>query len=105
MPGDNVAVDLNDPTAVEAGERVTALSGKLVSIAAITCYACLFGAAFYSLTMTVSGFIGTKLLPDNSIIGNSIAPWLIGFVLEGAILGYYVALPRGVHYDRSVRPV
>jgi hypothetical protein len=91
-----MTAELRDPISdgVEGqGERISRLGAMFLGLAAFVCYACLFGAAFYSWTMTVSGFIGTKLLPDNSIIGNWVTPRLVGVIIEASILAYYVALP------------
>jgi hypothetical protein len=57
---------------------------------------CLLGlvlANYYGWTMTVTGFVNTRLLPDNSVLSNTYIPHIVGGFIQLGILAFYLSIP------------
>jgi hypothetical protein len=57
---------------------------------------CLLGlvlANYYGWTMTVTGFVNTRLLPDNSVLPNTYIPHIVGGFVQLGILAFYLSIP------------
>lgn len=60
----------------------------------VICYAGLGVANYYSWTMTATGFLETKLLPDNVVMAASLTPFLVAGFVQLGILCFYLSLAR-----------
>ena len=57
---------------------------------------CLLGlvlANYYGWTMIVTGFVSTRLLPDNSVLPNTYIPHIVGGFVQLGILAFYLSIP------------
>src|ERR1700730_2551250 len=57
---------------------------------------CLLGlllANYYSWTMTVTGFVNIKFLPDNSVLSNTYIPHIVAGFIQLGILAFYLSVP------------
>lgn len=59
----------------------------------IVCFSGLTLANYYSWTMTVTGFVNTKLLPDNSVLPNTYIPHVVGGFMQLGIFAFYLCIP------------
>ena len=68
-------------------DRATVLIIRLI------CLVGLLLANYYSWTMTVTGFINTQFLPDNSVFPNTYIPHVVAGFVQLGILAFYLAIP------------
>jgi hypothetical protein len=57
------------------------------------CISGLLLANYYSWSMTVTGFVGTKFLPDNSVLPNTYIPHVVAGFVQLGILAFYLSVP------------
>lgn len=59
----------------------------------IICICGLLLANYYAWTMTVTGFVGTKFLPNNSVLPNAYIPEIVAGFIQLGILAFYLTVP------------
>lgn len=68
-------------------DRATVFVVRLISLLGLLL------ANYYSWTMTVTGFVNTQFLPDNSVLPNTYIPHVVAGFVQLGILACYLSVP------------
>lgn len=64
-----------------------------IVIVRLICVLGLVLANYYSWSMTVTGFVNARYLPDNSVLANDYIPYIVAGFVQLGILAFYLLVP------------
>ena len=91
-PVENLAASVAGP-ALSGDFVIPRLERAIVFALRVICLCGLVLANYYSWTMTVTGFVNAKLLPDNSVISNTYIPLVVAGFVQLGIFAFYLSFP------------